>query len=73
MKMWSNNDAELKKLLHIKKCAIQYVEFNGGVHFFCFRQEIPFFPQIPSNNQNSHFKLKLGTLTNSNMKIWYLY
>ena len=46
MKRLSNNDAELKKVLLIKKRAIQYVEFNGGVQFFCFRQEILFFPKF---------------------------
>ena len=46
MKRLNNNDAELKKVLLIKKRAIQYVEFNGGVHFFCFRQEILFFPKF---------------------------
>ena len=36
------------------------------VHFFCFRLEIPFLDKFGRNNNNSQFKLKFGTSTNSN-------
>ena len=43
-------------------------EFNGGVHFLCFRLEIPFLGQFGPKNQNCKIKLKFGAWTNSNMK-----
>ena len=46
----------------------EYAEFNGGVHFFWFRLEIPFFGKLGPENYNCQFKLKFGTLTNSNMQ-----
>ena len=44
------------------------VEFNGGVHFFCFRWETPFQGKFGPKNQNCQFQLKFGTKTNSNMQ-----
>ena len=39
----------------------EYVELNGGVHFFCFRPETQFLGKFGSKNQNCQFKLKFGT------------
>ena len=36
-------------------------EFNGGVHFFCFRSEVHFLTKLGPKNQNCQFKLKFGT------------
>ena len=38
------------------------------VHLICFRLEIPFLSKFGSKNQNSQFKLKFGTETNSNIQ-----
>ena len=46
----------------------EYAEFSDGVHFFCFRQEIPFLDKFCLKNQNRHFRLIFGTETNSNMQ-----
>ena len=46
------------------KCA----EFNGGVHFFCFRLETSFLGKFGPKNQTCQFKLKFDTLTISNMQ-----
>ena len=37
----------------------EYVEFNGGVPFFCFRLEIPFLGKFGPKTQNCQFKLKI--------------
>ena len=37
------------------------IQFNGGVHFFCFRPETPFLGKFGSKNQNYQFKLKFGS------------
>ena len=42
-------------------------EFNGNVHFFCFR-EIPFLGKFGPKNQNCQFELKFGTYTILNMQ-----
>ena len=39
----------------------EYVEFNGGVPFFCFRLETAFLGKFPPKDQNCQFKLKFGT------------
>ena len=39
----------------------QFAEFNGGVHFFCFRPEIPFLGKFDPKTRNGQFKLKFGT------------
>ena len=39
---------------------IEYAEFTGHFHFFCFRPEIPFLGKFGSKNQNCQFKLKFG-------------
>ena len=51
----------------------EYAEFNGDVHFFCFRTEIPFLGKFAPKNQNYQFELKFGTCTNLNMQNqwWY--
>ena len=36
--------------------------------FFCFRLEIQLLGKFSPKNQNCQFKLKLGTLNNSNMQ-----
>ena len=41
---------------------------HGKVWFFCFRLEIPLLGKFGPKNQNCHFKLKIGTNTNSNMQ-----
>ena len=43
-----------------------YVEFHGGVHFFCFGLETPFLGKFGPKNENCQFKLKFGTKTNLN-------
>ena len=40
---------------------MQNAEFNGGIHFFCFKPETPFLGQFSPINQNCKFKLKFGT------------
>ena len=45
----------------------EYAEFNGIVHLFCFRLEVPFLGKFGPKNQNCQFVMKLGTWTNSNM------
>ena len=35
--------------------------FNGGLHFICFRLEIPFLDKLDPKNQNYQFKLKFET------------
>ena len=42
--------------------------FNGWVHFFWFRLEIPFLGKFGPENQNCQFKLKFGAKTNLNMQ-----
>ena len=44
----------------------EYPEFNGGVHFCCFRRETTFLGKFGLKNKNCQFKLKFGTQTNSN-------
>ena len=46
----------------------EYAEFNGGIHFSCFRWEAPFLGKFGSKNHNCQFKLKFATETNSNMQ-----
>ena len=46
----------------------EYAEFSDAAHFFCFSVEIPFLAKFGPQNQNSRFKLKFGTYTNSNMQ-----
>ena len=38
---------------------MEYAEFNGNVHFFRFRPEIPFSGKFVTNCQYSQFKVKL--------------
>ena len=45
----------------------EYAEFNGGVHFLCFKRETPFSGKFAPKTQNCQFKVKFGTYTNSNM------
>ena len=45
----------------------EYAEFNGGIPFFCFKQEIPVLRKFDPKNQNCPYKLKFGTESNSNM------
>ena len=45
----------------------EYTEFNGDVHFFCFKPETTFLGKFGSKNQNGQFELKFGAYTNSNM------
>ena len=40
---------------------LEYAKFNGGVHFFYFRLETPFFGKFGPKNLNCQFKLKFGT------------
>ena len=47
---------------------IWYTKFNGGVHFFGFRPEIPFFQHFGAKKQNYQFKVIFGTETNSDMQ-----
>ena len=42
--------------------------FNGGLHFICFRLEIPFLDKLDPKNQNYQFKLKFETY--SLIQIW---
>ena len=46
----------------------EYTEFNGDVHFFCFKPETAFLGKFGSKNQNGQFELKFGAYTNSNMQ-----
>ena len=46
----------------------QFAEFNGGVHFFCFRPEIPFLGKFDPKTRNGQFKLKFGTQTKWNLQ-----
>ena len=39
---------------------MQNAEFNGGIHFFCFKPGRPFFGKFGPKNQNCQFKLKPG-------------
>ena len=39
----------------------EYAEFNGGVHFLCFRPEIPFLAKFDPKSQNCPFQVKLDT------------
>ena len=41
----------------------KYAEFNGDVHFFRLRPEIPYLGNFDPKNQNSYFKVKLDTQT----------
>ena len=52
----------------LDKRAIEYAEFNGDVHFFCFRPEVPFLGKVRPNNHNCYFKLRFGIKTNFNMQ-----
>ena len=47
----------------IRICRIQWC-----CSLFCFWVEIPFLGKFGPKNQNCHFKLKIGTYTNSNMQ-----
>ena len=47
----------------VRTCRIQ-----SWCYFFCFWSEIPFLGKLCPKHQNSHFKLKFGTYTNSNMQ-----
>ena len=47
---------------------LEYAEFNDDVHFFRFRPEILFLGKFVQKNQNSKYKVKLDTLSNSNMR-----
>ena len=44
---------------------IDYVDFNGDFQFCSLRQEISFLGKSGPKNQNYHFRLKVGTWTNS--------
>ena len=46
----------------------KYKDFNGGIHFFCFRPETHFLGEPGTKNQNFQFKLKFGTYTKLNME-----
>ena len=49
------------------KMKIKYAEFNGDVHFFLFRSEIPFLGKFgPKKSKLS--VLKLDTMPNSSMQ-----
>ena len=39
----------------------EYAEFNGGAHFFCFREKTHFLSKFGPKNENCHFKLIFGT------------
>ena len=54
--------AEIRDLVQFK-----YVEFDGDLHFF-LQLEFSFLGKFGPKNQNCQFKLKFGTLTNSNMQ-----
>ena len=43
----------------------EYVEFNGDVHFFYFRANIPILGTPFPKSQNYALKMKFGTYTNS--------
>ena len=45
----------LKKLR--KRLQFEIGEFDGGIHFFCFRPETPFFGKFDSKSQNYQFNL----------------
>ena len=47
----------------------EYADFSGCVHFFRFRQQIPFLGKFSQKNPNCQSILKFGTWTNSNMQI----
>ena len=49
---------------------MEYEEFSGGVHFSCFRPEVPFFGKFVSKNRNCQFKLKFCAKSYSNMQNW---
>ena len=50
------------------KTNLKYEELSDGVHFTCFRLEIPFLGKFGPKNQNCQFELKIVTKTNLNMK-----
>ena len=54
---WVNLVSKNQKLSKVTLCD---GEFNDDVHFFCFRQEIPFLGKFGPKNQNVQFKLKFG-------------
>ena len=53
----------------------EHAEFNGNVHFSCFRTGIPCSGKFGPKKQNCPFILKFGTKISSNMKnsmAWFI-
>ena len=61
---WANLVQKIKIVSLSRKLVlrtIEYAEFNGAVHFFCFRLETPFLGKFDPKHQSCQFKLKFVT------------
>ena len=71
-KFASQNQNCQSKLKYRYPDQFKHAEFNGDVHFFCFRPEMPFLGKLGPKNQNCQCELKFSTYTNLNMQIqWW--
>ena len=57
---WSNLVKKNQNCQFYGEIWCEYVEFNGGIHFSCFRPETTFLGKLGPKNQNCQFKLKFG-------------